>query len=551
MKKQHFAGSAAFKEVAARLHSLLDQNPAQAVVEARALLSDVPVAGVLYTGLKAGVLIDAGSCANDKRAIEEGIALFRRLSFKSPDNGAFHYKLGNGLVALADQEKYTGLDWYLTTSSLRREARNEFQFAVSTPKPGDTVPMALTNLGNALAHTHRWVEAYDSYSKALSIDPTNSIASTGAAKILLRCIARDIGEKKILKAVAVQHVMRAKAHAPRIVELAGAKAQAHLAKLLNWKPGGGFDPDLSRATKYEKFVAKHRLAISPTIEGLDCSLVRWDSLRLSRIFESSVVDGIPAIFAMLNVMKSDFLAARFLAFQALTKKMPESGLYADTLDNATYGVTQSMLTLAQRACMDVLDKIAVATTEYFAITTDQRPVCFANRWHARRNNGQFLTWHAALRPHIDKGNTALIALAELSLDVNKGGALHHKKALRHSSTHRFTVLHDIECTPRRHSVHVEHSRVEEFKEILIDSLQLVRAAILYFTEMIAINEANTPKGEGLVVQLDVPSQHRIRGDDRKRSRAARNPADPKEMMTAAETIVRNYEISHTEAETVA
>ena len=81
-------------------------------------------------------------------------------------------------------------------------------------------------------------------------------------------------------------------------------------------------------------------------------------------------------------------------------------------------------------------------------------------------------------------------------DVNKGGALHQKKAFRHSSTHRFTVLHDIGCTPSRNSIHVEHSGVEEFKSLLIESLQLARAAILYFVEMIAINEVKMPKGGG-------------------------------------------------------
>ena len=521
MKKQYLAGIAAFNQEAARLHALMDQDPAQAVTEARALSSDAPVGAVLFTGLKAGVLVDAGSAANDKQAIEDGIALFRGLLAKHPEEGGAHYNLGNGLAALADHEKYTGLDWYLRTSSLRHEARREFQRAVSSPKPGDTVAVALTNLGNSFSRAHRWVEAYDAYLKALSHDPSNSIASTGAAKILLRCIACGIGEKKTLKAVAARHVARAKAHAPRIVELAGAKAEAHLAKLLNWKSSDGIDPDLSKATKYEKFVAHHRLAISPTIEALDCSLVRWDSLRLPGISESGVVTGVPAIFAMLNVMKADFVAARYLAFQALTAKMPESGLYADTLDYATYGVTQSMLSLAQRACMDVLDKVAVATTEYFAITTDKGPVYFSNRWFAERKDGQPRTWHGALRPHIDKGNTALIALAEISLDVNKGGALHQKKAFRHSSTHRFTVLHDIGCTPSRNSIHVEHSGVEEFKSLLIESLQLARAAILYFVEMISINEVKMPKGGGLVMQLDVPSHHSIRGDDRRPSRAAR------------------------------
>jgi hypothetical protein len=152
---------------------------------------------------------------------------------------------------------------------------------------------------------------------------------------------------------------------------------------------------------------------------------------------------------MLNVMKSDFLAARYLAYQALSGTFPESGLYLDTLDYAVYGVVQSMLSLAQRACIDVLDKVAVATTDYFAIPGSPRVVYFTNRWFADSQKGQPLVWHPSLRPHIDKGNTAMIALAEISLDLGEGGALHRKKAFRHSSTHRFTVLHDLGCNPTR------------------------------------------------------------------------------------------------------
>jgi tetratricopeptide (TPR) repeat protein len=519
--KANAAAPEAFNQKATRLHALMDQDPKQAILEARALSSDTPAGGVLFTGLKAGVLIDAGTCANDKEAIEEGIDLFRRLSATRPDEAAFHYNLGNGLAALAGQEKYTGFDWYLSTASLRQEARNEFQRAASSQKRDELVAVALTNLGNSFSQAHRWVEAYDAYLKALSHDSSNSIASTGAAKILLRCIGRGIGEKRVLKAVAARHVARAKKHVKRIVELAGVRAEAHFAKLLKWKARGGIDVDLNGASKYERFVAEHRLALSPTIEGIDCSLVRWDSLRLSGIYESPVRAGVPAIFAMFNVMKSDFLAARHLAFQALTSSIPECGLYADTLDYATYGVKQSMLALAQRACIDVLDKVAVATTEYLALTTSHKPVYFSNRWFAERKRDEPLTWHDALRPHFDKGNTALIALAELSLDVNKDGALHQKKAIRHASTHRFTVLHDFGGTPSRSSIHVEHSGIEEFTSLLIESLQLARAAILYFAEMIAINEEKTAKSAGRVIHLDVPSHHLIRGEDVRKPRSKR------------------------------
>jgi hypothetical protein len=188
-------------------------------------------------------------------------------------------------------------------------------------------------------------------------------------------------------------------------------------------------------------------------------------------------------------------------------------LYADTLDYATYGVQKSMLTLAQRACIDVLDKVAVATTEYFRIPVGTNSIYFSNRWFAAQKPGQPPQWNQALRAHVEQGNTALIALSELSLDVNKGGSLHQKKAFRHSSTHRFTVLHDLGCNPSRESVHVEHSGLEEFTAVLIESLQLARAAILYFVEMIAINESNNSAAQGLVMPIEVPSHHHIRGED--------------------------------------
>ena len=520
MKRKGNQAELDVNQEAARLHALMDRDPGRAIQEARALSSDSSLGDANFAVLGAGVLIDAGASANDRQAIEEGIAIFRGLSALLPEEGALHYNLGNGLAALADQERYSGLDWYLSTASLRHEARSEFQRAVSSPRHALTA-VAWTNLGNSFNRAHRWVEAYDAYLRALSHDPTNSIASTGAAKILLRCIERGIGEKKTLKAVAARHIARAKLHSQRISELAGVRAEAHLAKLLKWRSRGGIESDLGNAGDYEKFVSEHRLALAPTIEGIDCSLARWDSLRLSGIYERPVEAGVPPIFAMFNVMKSDFLAARYLAFQALTSSMPESGLYADTLDYAVYGMKPSVLALAQRACIDVLDKVAVATTEYFALTAGLNPIYFSNRWFAERKKGQPLRWHDALRPHIDKGNTALIALGELSLDVNKGGALHQKKAFRHSSTHRFTVIHDVGCTPSRNSIHVEHSGAEEFTSLLIESLQLARAAILYFVEMIAINEIKTPKNGGLVTRLDVPSHHFIRGEDVRKPRAPR------------------------------
>jgi len=503
----------AFKQEQLKLHSLMDDDPAKAIEEARLLPSEIRVKGIFYTCLKAGVLIDAGSSAKNKQAIEEGIALFRKLVAESPEEAGFHYNLANGLLVLADLQPYAGSTWYLETAPIRSEARSHLEKAISSKDNAPVISKAFANLGNALIRSRRWVEAYDAYTSALECDRSNAIASTGAAKILLRCADRGIGNRRILLSVAARHLKAANVHPGRIAELAGKLAQDELTPLLQMQLPESDPPDLTGASDYEKFVARHRLALSPTIEGLDCSLKRWDSLRFDSITESVGKSGVPPLFAMLNVMKSDFLAARYLAYQALTCEFPDSGFYTDTLDYAVYGIMPSLLSLAQRACIDVLDKIAAATTEYFAIPGNVKVVYFWSRWFDNPREGPPFVWHSSLRPHIDKGNTAIVALADISFDIDKGGFLVRKKAFRHSSTHRFTVLHDEGCNPSRESAQIEHSEVHEFKDQLIESLQLARAAILYFVEMVSIAEKNQPARSGKVGTLTVPSHHYIRGED--------------------------------------
>jgi|HubBroStandDraft_5_1064220.scaffolds.fasta_scaffold343765_2 tetratricopeptide (TPR) repeat protein len=175
----------------------MDDNPAKAIEEARSLPSDKPVKGVLYIGLKAGVLIDAGSSAKNKQAIEEGVTLFRKLLSESPEDASLHYNLGNGLAALADQYPSTTNTWYLNTANIRSEARGHLQKAISAKDNASVRSTALTNLGNALLRAHRRVEACDAYSNALKHDRTNSVASTGAARVLLSCVRRGMGNRSI------------------------------------------------------------------------------------------------------------------------------------------------------------------------------------------------------------------------------------------------------------------------------------------------------------------------------------------------------------------
>jgi len=510
----HSAGAEGFEPLRARLESLIDSNPTQAVEEARSLPPNAVVDGVPLAGLKAAILVDAGSCAGDTDSVAEGVELFRDLLKADPGNPHLHYNIANGLVALADQEPYMGFDWYLRTGEMRREAREHFQTAACLEKGEGVASVAFTNMGNSLWKAARWAEAYDAYSRALQHDRTNAVAATGAARVLLRCMARGMGERKVVLSVAARHLKNAKQNASRIEELAGTRAYEELSKLLEKHVEGGQQPDLSRATEYERFVASNRLSLCPTVEGLDPSLKRWDSLLIQSIAEPLEREfGVPPLFALFNVLKSDFLVARFLAYQALSGAVPESGSYLDTLDYAVYGVTPGALSLAQRACIDVLDKIAVATTEYFGATSSSRRIYFTNRWFAKAKGRGGLEWDPEMGEHIQRGNTAIIALAELSLDLQKGGSLRQKKSYRNSSTHRFTVLHDLGCDPSRKSAHVDHCRTDEFESHVLESLQLARAAILYFVELVSIGEEHKKARGHRTARITVPSHHWIRGED--------------------------------------
>lgn len=87
--------------------------------------------------------------------------------------------------------------------------------------------------------------------------------------------------------------------------------------------------------------------------------------------------------------------------------------------------------MAQRFAIDILDRVAVAASEYLQLPGDSRSIYFWNRWH-RTNRGQLRSprqWLPEVQAEIELGNTALITLSELAEDVSAGGFLNIKKGL--------------------------------------------------------------------------------------------------------------------------
>ena len=132
------------------------------------------------------------------------------------------------------------------------------------------------------------------------------------------------------------------------------------------------------------------------------------------------------------------------------------------------------------------------------------------RWTSCGADG-IVKWQPRVASEISAGTTALIALSEVAGDVAKGGFLHEKRELRNSSTHRFTVLHDIATEPSRECDLVEHHSIREFRGHVVETLGLARASLVYFVGMIQQREARLAKESGPLGRLSVPDHDVIRG----------------------------------------
>jgi hypothetical protein len=502
------------------LYQTIDTDPEGSITRARSLKAEHPVLEDDVLSARACIFVDAGGKLRDQTTLGEGVALFRQLLRASPDRADLEYNLANGLwqQAVAIEAPYP--IWYLRTSALRREARLLLERVGKSKAPDRLRAKAKANHGNLLWHSHRWLEAYEQYRDAVLLDETNLVASSGAARLLLEAAQLGMGAPGILEGLAKDYVELARS-GPWAPYDYPTELQELIKKLPDVKRLSREPRDLTSLDPYAQFVANERLALTLTIEGHEGETKLWDSLLLPSVSErlrpgesESLTSGVPAIFAMINELKADYLAARWSVYTALEGTVPETGQYADTLDYANYGVREGLLRLGQRAAIDTLDRVAVTVTEYLRLPATQDSVMFTKRWLRFRKGKPVLPfeWQQEVAQELTAGNRMLIALSELAEDVASGGALDPHQTTRSGATHGFIVLHEMGATPSRESRHVRHENFDDFVDRTLRSLRIARSAIVYLMMLIAIRERRESTTDGLRLPLHVPLHHHIRGE---------------------------------------
>lgn len=505
-----------FAELSDHLDTMLNSNPAEAVKQARAIDLDTFDRFNLM-GLKAAILVDGGALTSQQDAIEEGLAYFRELHSLFP-NDHIAYNLANGLVAVIGNppRDRSWLDHQEQTSKQRAEARRCY-WKVAHNLDADPMlrTQAWTNLANQFSNSLRLGEAQDAWRAALEIDPENGVAAISAARNLLWFFEQGCCSD-LTRVEAIMLAKIAHRHQDRVLQYAGAQAAKQIAAFASEL--GDPPPRSPHTDPFIRWAERERLTLAPAVELVDPALGKLDWLMLPGISErESGASGMPPpVFAMFNVLKSDFILARDLAWRVINDSAwPTTGKFADTLDYATYGPDASALILAHRTALDLLDKVAVTANHYFELGQQPDKIYFGQIWRKKPDK---VTGMRPIAKTVDEkiraGVSALYGLVELADDYgNEAGILRPQKDLRNAGTHRFVILHDLgNPAYSRQAPEVEHHHQEQFTQEVLRALRVARSSIQMLALAISQHEQVLAKQTGgFVGTLTVPDHDWIRG----------------------------------------
>lgn len=446
------------------------------------------------------LVINAGADLADVVLLAEGLKLASRAGSDTTPEQPLHfqclYNVANAIVTTCDLGLPAQGTWEERASELAenrranrvelRRARQMFLTVGSSPYADPrTRSAAYCNLANSLDYSGRWAEAYDFYLHALEADPSNGNAAGNLAQLLMNRIQSGVGQTGHIAAVFDKYVKMAQSLRDGTISFAGADTANQWDGLEPTESPGHLSHGLDGVEdEHLKWIAAYRLALSPAVEGLGTEDPHWDSASIEILYGGSPEEMSPPILAEMNVLKSDFLVSRQLAYEGYVQvaegpeqKDDDSGYYVETLDYSLYGLQYSKLLLAQRSALDVLDKTAVVANEHFQVGDEARRVSFRKFWATK--DGQ-------VRSELVKAprySLPPFALSELAYDMEDEGMYAPSQALRNAGTHRIVHAAFLEAT----GVTVDaRSRVDLFE--LIDStmlaLQVTRSAYLYLIDLV-------------------------------------------------------------------
>ncbi|MDD5240324.1 MAG: LA2681 family HEPN domain-containing protein [Sulfuricella sp.] len=403
--------------------------------------------------------------------------------------------------------------------------------SLTTLEIGNDLKLRITtNLANALNHIGRFVEAIELWDQATSEHKEFSMAIGNRALALFwyaRYIEGSEMQALFLKQSRAAFAKAVELHVEDHANEHMMRWLQHLDTLANWNEMTPRMPTFKNGRskaekKYRKWCVRSRLVLNPANDLTEAVDSLQDTLVLPPITILAPENGadLPAPYAIFNQLKQEFVASRFLVFEALGERhaplhFSDRGvtLY-DALDYRCYRLWVEKLKMAFLSSHAILDKIAYLINDYWKLQLPVRSVNFNSIWFSEIRPNPKLS--AAFS---SSDNWPLRGLFSLSRDfyyksrpdlpLDPEAKILHE--IRNHIAHKYLRVHDGtlyyaegERTRNGHEISFPVSEAELVTSS-VKLLKLVRSSLIYLSAAVAHEEAKkaSTQERGIVFPMPV------------------------------------------------
>ena len=446
----------------------------------------------------ARLLIDAGSEGHIENIVREGIreleTYYRTCNVLT--EGDFHYNIGiakDSLFSILTNEPYFKIPENI---SYLIEAKDHYWTALKYYQNNEIEPpiQLYVNLGNVLYSCNRLTEAIQMYDIVLKKNPDFPQANINRSRCLLylNIITETFTTNQLMQALmGFKKALKSEIYPITWRKIAQDMVKSLTKKLIELNVDiNSYEHEniISRIeaqqhSEYRNFCIERKICLNEHSIYCNCAGARNDDLNISN--KGIIGDFVPEMELVLNRIKSEFVLARWLFYEAKTsfskvdEIINENVQYIELFEGEFIGAKSEMIRNSFRLCFGILDKIALAICKLFDLSKPNDNISFHTFWKRDNKPERWKKIKAIENPFI-------IALYTLATDLNQNGQLKYYKDWRNDLEHNVMILSNSEKNESFYFKKEDSNPIYKYVKVsqfIISTehlLHLSASAIMYF-----------------------------------------------------------------------
>ncbi|TGK82986.1 hypothetical protein EHQ24_08165 [Leptospira noumeaensis] len=380
-----------------------------------------------------------------------------------------------------------------------------------------------TNFANILRHIGRFIEAIEYWNEAIRIDPNFSIAigNKGNGIINYADLLYDNGHSRLFKQSAY-HLLK---QAIEIGKLEGQVRNGFVSLLNDLESSFPLEilqekeietkfplGDSESEIRYREWCLNNNLFLNPLNDIGNYSIAANDILFLPHM-QIKFEDGF-YYQSLLNGIKQEFIAARFLVYEGINKKVlhfadKDTFLYS-LGDHTFYSINIEKIKMGYRSMYSLLDKLSHFLNRYFHLEVPPNKLSLKRIWYKKNDPKQEV--RDVFNELKNWGFRGLFWLSRDLFELNDANLPMDPEAyasykLRNSIEHNFTKILDpvIEGLSQNHTMHAYDSTNITYDQLVKNAIKLsklVRSAFIYL--ILGINIEEQKRESECFVSMEMP-----------------------------------------------